>query len=60
MSDNQAADSRRFRDARDSRETAYDKACRAYYEAVLAITAAENAADEARRECERLEKELGL
>ena len=60
MSDNQTADSRRFRDARDLREATYDKACRAYYEAVLAITAAEKAADAARLECDRLEKEMGI
>lgn len=46
--------------ARSLQDAAYDKACRVYYEATLAITAAENAADEARRECERLEKEMGI
>ena len=60
MPGDQTTDSRRFRDARDLREAAYDKACRAYYKARLAVRAAENAVDEALRVCVQLEKEMGL
>ena len=60
MSDNQTTESRRFRDARNLREATYDKAGRAYYEAVLALKDAEKAADKARLKCVQLEKEMGL
>lgn len=60
MSDNQTTESRRFRDARNLREATYDKACRAYYDATLAVIAAEKIADAARLKCGRLEKEMGL
>ena len=38
----------------------YNKACHAFHEACKAVEAAEDARDAARRECMRLEKELGI